>query len=106
LPLQDIQCAIEKIRSFTGGMNFEKFRLDEKTHDAVIRNLEIIGEAARSLPEDFLEQAREVEWRKIVALRNVLIHEYFGINLRIIWDVVVEKLPDVHAACTRLIEQA
>jgi uncharacterized protein with HEPN domain len=59
--------------------------------DAVIRNLEIIGEAAGNLPAEAKEIAREVDWRKITGLRNILIHEYFGINLPIVWDVVQKQ---------------
>ena len=67
-----------------------------------MRNLEIIGEAARSLPEDVKVKATNVDWRKIISLRNVLIHEYFGISLPIIWDVISNKLDDLEAECIRL----
>lgn len=65
---------------------------DAKTIDAVIRNLEIIGEAARRLPEAIRIKYPDVEWHKIISLRNVLIHEYPGIDLETIWDIIVNKL--------------
>ena len=68
------------------------FCKDPKTIDAVIRNLEIIGEAARRLPEEIRIKYPDVEWHKIISLRNVLIHEYPGIDLETIWDIIVNKL--------------
>ena len=65
---------------------------DEKTIDAVIRNLEIIGEAARRLPEEIRMKFADMEWHKIISLRNILIHEYPGIDLEIIWDIIENKL--------------
>jgi uncharacterized protein with HEPN domain len=102
--LEDILDAIEQIRTYTAGYDVEAFRRDRKTQDAVIRNLEIIGEAARSLPESSKASAAEIEWRKISGLRNILTHEYFGVNLEIVWDVVQTKLADLEAACRGLLE--
>jgi len=65
-------------------MDFEQFSNDQKTVDAVIRNLEIIGEAAHKLPEDIKKASSKIEWKKIIGLRNILIHEYFGINKPVI----------------------
>lgn len=73
--MDDIQHAIRTIQAYVAGMDFDAFAGDPKTFDAVIRNLEIIGEAARTLPVTVKSQAEEIEWRKIVALRNLLIHE-------------------------------
>lgn len=97
--IQDILDAIDRKLRYTEGMDCAAFSRDEKTQDAVIRNLEVIGEAARALPEEFREAVHVIPWRKVIALRTVLIHEYFGINLRIIWDVVTEKLPEIRAVC-------
>ena len=92
LYLDDIVEAIDRILDYVGKMNFAQFAADQKTIDAVVRNLEIIGEAARNLPEETRISSREMEWRKIVGLRNVLIHQYFGINNPIVWDVVQNQL--------------
>lgn len=64
--------------------------------DAVVRNLEIIGEAVRKLPEDFLEQHPDLPWREIAALRNILAHAYFGLDLEIIWTLAVEETPSLN----------
>ena len=81
------------------------FQLTRKTQDAVIRNLQVIGEADRLMPESVCLQTPEIEWRNIVGMRNVLIHEYFGINVAIIWDLVVHKLDDLYDVCKRVLEE-
>ena len=105
LYLDDILEAIHQIRTYMADQDEETFTTDRKTQDAVIRNLEIIGEAAGNLPEQFQKTAPEIDWRKIKGLRNILIHEYFGINLPIIWDVVHNKLGPLEAACRNLVEK-
>lgn len=106
LYLDDILEAVHQIRTYLSDMDEEAFATDRKTQDAVIRNLEIIGEAAGNLPEQYQKIAPEIDWRKIKGLRNILIHEYFGINLPIIWDVVQNKLGPLEAACRRLMKKA
>lgn len=103
LYLDDILDAIQQIRSYVEGLDERAFGLDRKTQDAVIRNLEIIGEAARHLPEEIQKISPDIDWRKIKALRNILIHEYFGINLPIVWDVVQNKLGPLEIVCRRLL---
>lgn len=103
LYLDDILEAIAPIRRHVGRMDFDAFRADEKTVDAVIRNLEVNGEAARNLPESLRTVVSEVEWRKRVALRNLLIHEYFGISLEILWDILQHKLDSLGSACRRFL---
>ena len=101
--LDDILQAITFIREYVKDMDYKDFEVDRKTQDAVIRNLEIIGEAARILPDEVREKAAEIEWYKIIALRNILIHEYFGVNLKIVWDVIQNKLDAVESTCRRLL---
>ena len=101
--LDDILQAIAFIREYVKDMDYKSFEVDRKTQDAVIRNLEVIGEAARTIPDEVKEKTKEVEWHKIIALRNILIHEYFGVNLKIIWDVIQHKLEAVDNTCRRLL---
>ncbi|MFH1134665.1 MAG: DUF86 domain-containing protein [Pseudomonadota bacterium] len=104
LYLDDILEAIVRIREYTSPMAYETFARDRKTQDAVVRNLEIVGEAAGRLPENMKHAAGEIEWRKITGLRNILIHEYFGISLPVVWDVAQNKLGPLEAACRKLLE--
>lgn len=73
--------------------------------DAVVRNLEIIGEAARNLSDEIRQSFPEIEWKKIVGMRNILVHEYFGINNRIVWDIVQTKIAPLKKVCERGIEK-
>lgn len=104
LYLDEILEAITQIREYTLSMSYEDFTRDRKTQDAVVRNLEIIGEAAGRLPEAMKDRTREIEWRKIAGLRNILAHEYFGVSLPVVWDVVQNKLDAIATACKRLVE--
>jgi uncharacterized protein with HEPN domain len=104
LYLDDILEAVGRIREYTAGMDREQFSLDRKTQDAVIHNLEVIGEAARNLPDEIKMASSGVAWQKIVGLRNILIHEYFGINIPIIWDIVQNKLGGLEEACRGLLQ--
>jgi uncharacterized protein with HEPN domain len=92
LLVEDIWESIEKIERYTEGMTREIFQNDEKTTDAVVRNFEIIGEAAGRLPEDFTNQHSEIEWVKIIGLRNRIVHEYFGVDLQIIWQILKKDI--------------
>ena len=91
--LQDMLKACEKVGRFTKGFSVEQFQADEKTFDAVMRGLEIIGEAAKHIPEDIRRQHPEVEWRKISGFRDVAIHEYFGIDIEVVWDIISHRVP-------------
>jgi uncharacterized protein with HEPN domain len=91
--LDDILQAITKICEYTAGLSPAAFAADSKTFDAVVRNLEVIGEAARTVPEAIRLQHPEVDWKKTVGLRNILIHRYFGVDAEIVWDIIQNKLP-------------
>lgn len=93
LLLQDIIEAGRKILRFTKGYSYDDFMSDEKTRDAVTRNFEIIGEASGRISELTQQQYPKVEWRKMKAFRNLLIHQYFGVNYAVVWDVVENFLP-------------
>jgi len=91
--LYDILECIKKIEKYISGMTYEEFEKDERTVDAVLRNLEIIGEAARNIPSEFRTKYADIPWRHIVGLRNVVIHEYFGVDLENIWEIITNDLP-------------
>ncbi len=85
--------AISSIEKYTEGMSFEAFERDTKTIDAVIRNFEIIGEASSKLPKEFRERYPEVPWKSVIGLRNVLIHNYLGVDIVVVWGNIKHELP-------------
>jgi len=100
--LNDILQSIDRIIEYTSGMSLEDFSKDQKSIDAVARNLEIMGEAANRLPDEFKECHSEIEWFKIVGLRHRIVHEYFGIDLEIIWRILQKDLPELHQSLSRI----
>ena len=92
LLLDDTRSALARIERYTSGMRREQFLADGKTIDAVVRNLEIIGEAVRWLPDEFKLQYVDVPWGQIAGLRNRIVHDYFGLDLEIIWQVLQTSL--------------
>jgi uncharacterized protein with HEPN domain len=91
--LKDMSQACDKIVRFASGFSREQFLADERTYDAIMRNLEIIGEASKHVSEDARKKFPAVEWRKIAAFRDIVAHEYFGIDENILWDIVTNKVP-------------
>lgn len=85
--------SIEKIERYTKGMDFDSFTENPMVIDAVIRNLEVIGESCKYIPAGIRESYDEVPWKAIVGLRNIAIHEYFGLDLENIWKIIREDLP-------------
>ena len=91
--LKDIREAIERIQRYVGTLGLDDFLTNTEKQDAVVRNFEIIGEATKGLPAEFRKTHKHIEWTEMAGFRDKLIHHYFGLNLRILWDVVQTKLP-------------
>ena len=102
--IEYIRESIEKIERYISGMSADSFIGDERTVDAVVRNLEIIGEAANRLPAQFKEHHGLIEWSKIVGLRHRIVHQYFGIDREIIWEIVTSDLPVFKSQLERICE--
>jgi uncharacterized protein with HEPN domain len=102
LLLDDILESIGRIEQYVKNLSFEEFSNDQKSVDAVIRNLEIAGEAANRLPDDFKEKYGEIEWHKVVGLRHRIVHDYFGIDLEIIWQILHKDLPALRDALKQI----
>ncbi len=103
--LQDIAESCEKILRFTAGLSQSDLIGDEKTYDAVVRNLEIVGEASKHISEEIRRQLPDIEWRKAAGLRDMLAHAYFGIDNDILWDVVQNKVPQLATAMNVFLER-
>ncbi len=91
--LLDILQAIDDIQSFIHGMSFGDFIKDQKTQYAVLRGLEVIGEAVKNLPAEFREDYSHVPWKSIAGMRDMLIHEYSGVDFDIVWTTIIVHLP-------------
>jgi uncharacterized protein with HEPN domain len=102
--LEDIRAAATKAQSFVAGMTFEAFAGDEKTVFAVVRALEIIGEAAKRVPPDVRDRSPEIPWRAMAGIRDKLIHDYTSVNLEVVWKTIIEDLPSLIPQIDRVIQ--
>jgi uncharacterized protein with HEPN domain len=102
--LQDILNAIELAESFVTDMTFNEFQVDTKTSFAVIRALEIIGEATKSIPGPIRAQYAEIPWKGFAGMRDKLIHAYFGVNLEVVWDTIQQDLPPLRLVVEQILQ--
>jgi len=98
----DVVAACRKVQRYTAGLDKEGFRADEKIYDAVLRNIEVIGEATKNLPDQVRARVTGVEWRKIAGMRDIVAHKYFGVDDAILWSIISEKVPELLARPTEV----
>lgn len=105
LYLEDIQQSCAKVLRYTAGLSFEQFKQDDRTYDAVLRNLEIIGEAAKNVPDEFRQRFSFVEWRKISGFRDIVAHQYFSVSDSIAWDIIQNKIPELSSQIAQILSE-
>ena len=105
LYLEDIKDSITKIEYYTKDLNFDEFSKDVMTIDAVVRNLTIIGEAAKNIPEEIKSKNPEIAWSEAIGMRNKITHEYFGVDEDILWETIKEDLPTFKEQISELLEK-
>jgi len=104
LYLKDIVDAMHSIEAFIAGLDLEAFEADDKTASAVMRKLEIIGEAVKQIPDDIRLKNPQVPWKEMAGMRDKLIHFYFGVDYQLVWRTVTERVPQVKADIQKLLE--
>ena len=102
--LRHILDACRRAIKFTAGMNLEQFTADEKTISAVVRELSVVGEAARKTTDDFRKKTPQIPWERIFGMRNRLIHDYMGVQLPILWQTVQEDIPELQTIIEGILE--
>lgn len=103
--IEDILDSINKIEEYIKGMNYEVFAKNRLVIDAVIRNLEIIGEAAKNIPANERDKTPDIPWRRMVGLRNIAVHEYFGVDLSIVWRIITKNLPETKPKIEKMLKE-
>ena len=102
--LEDMIDCMNKIQEYIGDLSYEEFSTKNIVIDAVVRNLEVIGEAAKNVPVGVREKHAQIPWRQMAGLRNILIHEYFGIDLNIVWTIATKDIPKAKKQIKELIK--
>ena len=103
--LLDIQEAIRRIEIYIKGLNYQDFLQKIETQDAVLRNLEIIGEAVKNISLDLKKKYKNIQWKEIAGMRDKIIHFYFGVNLDIVWQTIKDKLPELKEKIENILKE-
>lgn len=103
--LEDIEDAMTHVLKFTAGLNPKSFKINRLVVDAVIRNFEVMGEASKNIPGKVKERYPEMPWNKIYQLRNIISHDYFGIDYEVIWNIITKNLPENHKQIIQIIQK-
>ena len=91
--LTDMLTCCDRISRYASGLTRKSFETNEMAYDAIIRNIQLLGEAARHIPDETKRTAPDIEWRSVIAVRNILVHGYFSIDNDIVWDIIQNKIP-------------
>lgn len=103
--LLDMRNAIEEVAAFTAGMAFEEFATDRKTINAVIRSLEVLGEAAKNIPGEITSRYPEMPWKRVIGMRDKLIHGYHGVDLATVWKTIREQVPPLKPLIEKMLSE-
>jgi len=103
--LEDMLAALTRIHVLTSGLSYDDFASHLTRQEAVIRNLEIIGEAAKNVPRELKSRYPHVDWARIGGLRDILIHQYFAVDLEILWDIILNNLPDLEVQISQILSE-
>ena len=102
--IQDIKECIEQIDEFVGNMTLEEFKADEKTSSAVVRKIEIIGEATKNVPKEIRQKYKELPWSDMARMRDKIIHSYFVVDYEVVWKTIKERLPEIKPKIDAILE--
>jgi uncharacterized protein with HEPN domain len=105
LYLKDIVAAIDSIEQFVAGMDLNAFRADDKTTSAVMRKLEIIGEATKQIPDEMRQNHPDIPWKEMAGMRDKLIHFYVGVDYQLVWRAIKQRLPQIKPELQKMLEQ-
>ncbi|HOJ39505.1 MAG TPA: DUF86 domain-containing protein [bacterium] len=103
--LKDILTCLNKIDSFVGKMSFHEFMQDEKTKSAVVRELEVMGEAAKNIPPSIRQRYEDIPWSQMAKTRDKIIHFYFGVDYEIVWEVIRKRLPQIKPVVGKILKE-
>ncbi|MFQ6128535.1 MAG: DUF86 domain-containing protein [Thermoplasmata archaeon] len=103
--VEDILSSLQEVEDFTMDMDFESLIADRKTINAVIRSLEVMGEAAKKMPDSIRDRYPEIPWKRIAGMRDKLIHEYHGVDLEIVWEVIRKEAPPLKPLFEKILKE-
>jgi uncharacterized protein with HEPN domain len=103
--LNDMLSSIQEIESFTIGVNYQKFIENRMLRNAVVRSLEVLGEASKGIPDEIREKYSQIPWKRISGMRDKLIHNYFGVDYEMVWNVVIERLPEIKSPLESILKE-